>query len=269
MFMEESVQELHAKKGLSKATVIDRGSYVIKIGLGMAEQARHCMKMRGIAPKIFHYSEHLYGADSYYVMEKLQEPDYATDPQWAEDTLCAMVQMLRHIWRLSTPRYEQPGWQAQLTKFCLEQGVFDVTKLMHELQFDDLPLGAPESMHGDPTLANVMLRNGELVICDPIPAGGKIPAHWTVDVGKLLQSAIGWERHLYGMPIERDACVRAVLGDLDELHQRRCWFWCMVHLLRIIPYAHSTCTAEWCYRRASIIYSTLTNGDARCFMLLT
>tara|TARA_Y100000310_G_scaffold270200_1_gene283862 strand:+ start:2805 stop:3638 length:834 start_codon:yes stop_codon:yes gene_type:complete len=101
--------------------------------------------------------------------------------------------------------------------------------------------------HGDPTLENVMLhpRDGRIVLIDPLPPSNRIPECKESDVGKLMQSASGYE----DIKISRTAHVQfarkhlhtifSTVGwvGLDYEHERMaaqyfelcCW-------VRLIPY---------------------------------
>lgn len=94
--------------------------------------------------------------------------------------------------------------------------------------------------HGDPTAENVMLRNeSEYVLIDPLPSTEAIPDDMAVDVGKLLQSAHGWE----SMKGEQRASF--VLTDVANLVDDDNVFevaelWCIVHFIRTLPYIEGT-----------------------------
>jgi hypothetical protein len=98
-------------------------------------------------------------------------------------------------------------------------------------------------IHGDPTLANAMRRpkTGELVIIDPLvpPLMGKIPWLEVVDLGKILQSVVGWEEALgadTSLYHEEDG-LEILFKDKSELDKDRIWLWCAIHCARIVPYA--------------------------------
>lgn len=104
------------------------------------------------------------------------------------------------------------------------------------------------AVHGDCTLDNVLLPPGgslehdpakSLWITDPIPPDHRLPSHRTVDLGKMLQSATGWENMKYaGLPaIQHQDCITSVLNGEDEITQQAAWTWCAVHYARILPYA--------------------------------
>lgn len=88
--------------------------------------------------------------------------------------------------------------------------------------------------HGDPTAENVMLRDGEYVVIDPIPSTLAIPDDIAVDVGKLLQSAHGWEAmkgetRVMWTPHEVEDFFIGTIFDVAQL-------WCIVHFVRTLPY---------------------------------
>lgn len=91
-------------------------------------------------------------------------------------------------------------------------------------------------IHGDPALSNLMLRGSVFVITDPMPRmlyRKEIPNRREVDWGKLLQSAMGWERVLgFGGHTLIDV-PEYVLHRLQPQEQRLALLWAAVHLARI------------------------------------
>lgn len=88
--------------------------------------------------------------------------------------------------------------------------------------------------HGDPTAENVMLRGDTYVIIDPLPATEAIPDDAAVDVGKLLQSAHGWEEmkgeeRSHWRPEDVAKYFSDEVFAVGEL-------WCVVHFIRTLPY---------------------------------
>jgi hypothetical protein len=107
--------------------------------------------------------------------------------------------------------------------------------------------------HGDPTFDNVMIRDatGELVIIDPIPASLVNPDLRCVDVGKILQSALGWEAARYATSdFTLNVTPNQVLSVLDATHgyTRNEWeasvLWSVIHFLRLLPYVDDTVRRE-------------------------
>jgi len=105
----------------------------------------------------------------------------------------------------------------------------------------DLPVTCVERIHGDPTVENVMQRDGRVVLIDPLPANEYIPPIVAVDVGKMLQSVFGYEEHLRpdepGLDLDdRMSIAKGLTGTFtrnDELVAR--YFFC-AHIARLIPY---------------------------------
>jgi hypothetical protein len=88
--------------------------------------------------------------------------------------------------------------------------------------------------HGDPTAENVMLRGDTYVMIDPIPATCRVPSDLAADVGKILQSAHGWEeikgeeRALF----TPDQVLAKFPHDVADVAQH----WTIVHFVRTLPY---------------------------------
>lgn len=88
--------------------------------------------------------------------------------------------------------------------------------------------------HGDPTAENVMLRGEAYVIIDPLPSTEAVPDDLAVDVGKLLQSAYGWET-MRGNDRARfspESVAKHFSAEVFEMGQ----LWCVVHFVRTLPY---------------------------------
>lgn len=93
-------------------------------------------------------------------------------------------------------------------------------------------------IHGDPALANLMLRDGHtLIITDPMPRmeyRAEIPSLREVDMGKLIQSAMGWERMLgcdsaNSMWEDQDEVLRLIPAE----YQAKAMLWGAIHLARV------------------------------------
>jgi hypothetical protein len=88
--------------------------------------------------------------------------------------------------------------------------------------------------HGDPTAENVMLRGDTYVMIDPIPATCRVPSDFAADVGKILQSAHGWEelKGEEGASFAPDDVRKLVTDDVWDVAQ----IWVIVHFVRTLPY---------------------------------
>lgn len=92
-------------------------------------------------------------------------------------------------------------------------------------------------IHGDPTIANCVRRNKKhLVILDPIPSD-LWPHLKAVDLGKMLQSAIGYEAWLNNMKsIDPKESLNTVLLNESEDDIKAAEIFLLIHLIRLIPY---------------------------------
>lgn len=136
--------------------------------------------------------------------------------------------------------YFEYNWKDRLVDWAGENGFWWIRKLVPYLQ---PRLEAPCEIHGDLTLANIMKRaNGDLVLIDPIPPGGKIPPYRCVDYAKLMQSAYGWEGVLKtGQGVTNKDMIKDIIKlSLDDgVTMDTVMAWTIVHLTRILPYTQA------------------------------
>lgn len=84
--------------------------------------------------------------------------------------------------------------------------------------------------HGDCTVGNMLRRGEELVLADPVPPRSHVARLAEIDMGRLLQSALGWETVCFGDdPVEWEE--PEFWGN--KLTRERALFWCGVIALRI------------------------------------
>jgi hypothetical protein len=200
---------------------------VVKLGANsdrtrfLWEQAEHC---RVLGPRICPY---IYGMlHNGYVMEELDDNHWHT-PTTVLSLLANQVWGRRwtsgHVWRQRLQEFlgdiEIPDWVAD-EESCLT--------------------------HGDPTMANVMQRDQDLILIDPIPAGGKMPSVASVDRAAIIQSVCGWETIISGE--NRYWQLPGLCGNWTDLDIRRTLFWLMVKARRILPYARTEEVVQWCGR---------------------
>lgn len=191
--------------------------------------------------------------DNGYVMEKLEEvpndPAYLVliamlleDQLWTEDQPEVEFVLNDHIGRvLSKARF--------ITDMDFQTQVLGrMGELLHEVAREETFFGLRKVVvHGDPTLDNLMMRNrsgldDRYVITDPIPARTDVPDLMAVDLGKIMQSAYGYEAVLEGAdpndldePREFTAWVHDQHGDAEALAAR---YFCAFHYMRLLPYVH-------------------------------
>lgn len=89
-------------------------------------------------------------------------------------------------------------------------------------------------VHGDPTAANLLFDGQQYMLCDPKRPGRGIPPFRAVDLGKMMQSALGWEVLLDSTWPDMDLPAEEMVADgLTEHDLLGMVFWCIVHLIRI------------------------------------
>lgn len=116
----------------------------------------------------------------------------------------------------------------------------------HALQFTQMYYSIPWQnlilcrTHGDPIMDNIMRRGDENVLIDPIPATPAIPDYLAVDVGRIIQSAVGYERARYGVGPEATEHPNQLIEAVYQTTNRRvtryevlaCYYFATFHLLR-------------------------------------
>lgn len=232
---------------------------VSKRGNGCYKQAQACLTLYPLTPKVFDFA-YTDGFCDGYKMEFLDEPYIS--PHWCETIFVAMYQaLLKKAWDRRCELADR-NWGSKLVTFAGSYG-YDVRSMFN------LTDGLQSSViHGDPTLSNVMYRDLELCIIDPIMPEGKVPNKWIVDLGKMLQSAIGWEKLIYDWEYDVEKSVNAVLSQEPADVRREAWFWCFIHLLRILNYVRDDSKEhKWAALRARTIYESLRSKELKiCYM---
>jgi hypothetical protein len=176
-------------------------------------------------------------------MEKLEYIDY-----WTIDNSFVHVALLRHVW--SQPPVVPPTTNTHKLLKEKMQGTIDrhldsfISKAAKDAIITDATKAAVGAYrlkhaltHGDPTAENVMFRPGYgNVLIDPIRATEVVPDSPAVDVGKMLQSAYGWEHAKYsnGMLAYSHKDIADIVND-DELFEIG-ESWAVIHVMRAIPY---------------------------------
>ena len=176
-----------------------------------------------------------------YFMERLQEM-----PWYIVDYYALMMQLVihldRYVWGAVTDiKIDNTDWvekhYAYITPRCKKWAPEHYDRLMMKfslLKHDEL---RDTFIHGDPTFDNCMLRDGQLVTIDPIAPYDGIPSLTCVDMGKILQSAAGYERIRYGRPMPTLDMFQAMrVLNLDPVERDATLYFCAVHFIRLLPY---------------------------------
>ena len=241
--------------GNSGAIIKVDGNTVLKMA-GKATQKKRIltqarwMQERGmsVCPKILSI------LDNAYVMERLNEVDWSVaDPVLVMKSVKIILQ--DHVWNI--PALTPQKWLAKFLTYVEKRAV--TAKLPPEMiaaildrvrQLNDIK-GELEwcEIHGDPTLDNVMMRpheygdGCELVLTDALPyKEGKMPALKIVDLGKMLQSAWGYEQALgtknmvpYDSVLQREMEMTILDGESPTTVQGA-FIMALVHYVRLMPY---------------------------------
>lgn len=217
----------------NQATVTKRGGIVEKT----IEQGRWIQEHASLAlPVVFELT------DDGYVMERLDHVGYS------EVRAADVVRLLReHVWSKPAAVPASKDTYELLRNKVLtninKSGLDSDQELTAAVLFAAesaarSALAQPAALaHGDATAENVMHRRGYgPVLIDPIPATLTVPDAPCVDIGKMLQSANGWEAAKYGTEAEAYsiADVRAAVKD-DALFSAG-QAWAVVHVIRALPY---------------------------------
>lgn len=225
--------------GYSGATIEVRGHSVLKIGgpIDVRKQAELCRMFGTETAPIIYWI----GADS-YCMEKLQSlksRDYATLYQELK------IILSKYVWNRREQNYNY-YWRDYVKQWMIK----NVLEFSADLIFTLYPptTDDPCLIHGDSTLANLMQRDEQYILIDPVPSRRHVPSFREVDLGCMLQSAAGWENLLE--PEEWD------LGDFEELSgvilacetdstRQRAYFWASYKCHRILFHAQRKNISDW------------------------
>lgn len=128
----------------------------------------------------------------------------------------------------------------------LGEDIVQFTRMFYSIPWQNLILCRT---HGDPIIDNVMTRGASLVLIDPIPATQAIPDFLCVDVGRLLQSAVGYERARYHEGPEAfdgslDVIIEMAYSTMNHrVHKHEmiaCYYFAVFHILRACADRNST-----------------------------
>jgi hypothetical protein len=154
---------------------------------------------------------------------------------------------LEPLWDPENPRYVDSNWQnvhaLRVRELCRMNGIESLSipllKKFDEIKDISHRLTVCSATHGDATLSNVVIDNNEKMHwIDPIPPSLWLPAFKAVDLGKLLQSAHGWEHFINGRP-PPPLCEDAVLENESAADVIAAQYFHALCYLRILRYAEN------------------------------
>lgn len=148
------------------------------------------------------------------------------------------------LWDTENPRFiDEANWMrvhtARVKELCVMN---DMHAAIHPLgvMFEEVcdirhSLTVCAATHGDATLSNVVLEDEKFRWIDAIPPSLWLPAYKAVDLGKLLQSANGWEYFMANrMPPSRAA--RSVLEGETQADVTAAHYFHALCYLRMLRY---------------------------------
>jgi hypothetical protein len=246
-------------KGFSGAEITFASDHVMKRSPGSTKAAEEgayaALLGKKICPDVIHVGKDVYSMETLTVFDQYDQhrPDVFRNMHYALEL---------HVWnrQIVTP---DRSWMGNLIEWLGPFGFPDRTVRMLNCMYPDPERMAQCFIHGDPTVCNLMWRvpGTEFVIGDPIPPAGKIPGRPEVDIGKMVQSAVGWEEQCYGWePVDHTLVFDTLLGHYSAGMRERIWFWCAIHLLRTVPYSKANKRhdlAQWARQQAELILNVI------------
>lgn len=97
--------------------------------------------------------------------------------------------------------------------------------------------------HGDCTVGNAMRRGDRLIIIDPLPPQRHVVNSREADMGRILQSAFGWEMLMYG---EEYVPWAPPCFWFNDQQRRAALWWCGATARRIMINETRPAVLSWC-----------------------
>ena len=176
--------------------------------------------------------------EDYYTMELLSSiPIELMDTR---ATIAATADILtRDVW--SKPAAVKLEVEAHIARTApLMKYVHGDTEDMLATAFHSIDWDAqvPVLTHGDPIIDNLMMRGDQLVLIDPIPATTALPDLRCVDLGRLVQSAAGYEQVRYKLAgpdiVPLGGLLESYCSSAAEV--KATLYFAAIHLMRSMVY---------------------------------
>lgn len=155
-----------------------------------------------------------------------------------------IIQILKPLWNCPEEKIygEQPKFNPIATQDFLKKVDSPLLYFMPSYSYMMLRYGGiNEATHGDPTHENTLLRNDEVCFIDWQPNRYNFrPPHRDVDIGRIMQSMLGWRNIGRRSPF-KVAAARAIHGVYPDA-----WFWCAFNFERIRATANDSAMEKWC-----------------------
>jgi hypothetical protein len=210
--------------------------------------------VRPICPKVLDITNHGYRMSRCKTVHDIH--GHVIDTETQQRLLVAAYQRLQdQVWEKPRINPQDDDWLDHLTSYMKKVFAHSAVAIAKtdrqtiERALPDLALMQFDSVriHGDATLDNILYGKGPdgnnlLFVSDPLPPDKRIPAARVVDLGKLLQSAHGWEFLKYdgrwAAPSTEN--IERLLHMIPERERYGAAIWFGIHVARIIPYIGPT-----------------------------
>lgn len=193
-----------------------------------------------------------------YWMRTYKKPDLVS---FSPQLLIEAKESLIRLWDTDNPRFiDRSNWKTAHRNRLRE--LFDINEIEDSMRrniqtrFEEIAdtshrLTVCTATHGDATLDNVLIDPicGDIRWIDPIPPSLWLPAFKALDLGKMLQSARGWE---YFLNHQREL-VSPSIPDAIVLHgesiedKKAAQYFLGLCYLRILRYARDKSQPVWDY----------------------
>lgn len=184
------------------------------------------------------WADRVSGTTARYAMPRLN----ASTPAHLEEALLEGLDRLTHLW--ACPHYvktsAQSDWRPLLVEHVrrrVKDHALEIDLSVAESVISRLPnVKHHVEIHGDATLANLV--HGPALgwrWIDPLQRVF-IPGDPHVDLGKALQSCLGYEQVLLGQSRSPRVDVASRLAARHSLDEMTGWLWCYVHMIRLLSY---------------------------------
>lgn len=252
---------MEPRRSTSGATVVQLGDYVVKLGDGevgarVGEQGEWLVTYGGngvVTATVL--------SDTAYVMPVLQEWPQPVDTRALWKGLTAVLE--EWVWMHEPIHSGAPSHRPFHTKvehvWRAHGGVIIpaeigslALRMEQRVRWDDVPRCLT---HGDPTFANTMHSEDGLVLTDPLPSSDLVPDIRAKDLGKLLQSCVGYERDILGWEYLTAPDPLWVWGLCQDENEWQAAKYCgVMHIMRLMPYvARAGEAREWAIEAARAI----------------
>lgn len=197
-----------------------------------------------------------------YAKMPLAEPLNPADGPYA---ILPALDKLQLLWKIEED--ENDRWADLLTLHLIGISPFGAThtaklvKLVQWLARTRSGQYTNTRIHGDPTLANLVVLHGEWHWVDPLRRN-YIPHDPHVDLGKIFQSGCGYEQHIgsnYSQDLDLNYRFMQYVADHLKLDYYTGLVWMIIHYVRLIRYQKEEQTKKNVIEFLEKLFATVVN----------